>query len=50
MPSRLAPRKDRRQTHAVTVRDRDSMAQDTIPAENVRRYLEDRIDAWTPAA
>jgi glycyl-tRNA synthetase len=34
----------------VTVRDRDSMAQDRIPAENVRRYVEDRIDAWAPAA
>ena len=34
----------------VTVRDRDSMEQDRIPAENVRRYIEDKIDAWTPAA
>jgi len=33
----------------VTVRDRDSMAQERIPAESVRRYLEDQIDAWTPS-
>lgn len=31
----------------VTVRDRDSMQQETIPAENVRRYVEDKVDAWT---
>ena len=34
----------------VTVRDRDSMEQERVPAENVRRYLEDRVDAWAPAA
>ena len=34
----------------VTVRDRDSMEQARIPAENVRRYLEDQIDAWAPGA
>ncbi|MEO0558177.1 MAG: glycine--tRNA ligase [Bacteroidota bacterium] len=33
----------------VTVRNRDSMAQDRIPADSVRRYLEDQIDAWVPA-
>ncbi|GAB5536163.1 MAG: glycine--tRNA ligase [Rubricoccaceae bacterium] len=33
----------------VTVRNRDSMAQDRIPADSVRRYLEDQIDAWTPS-
>ena len=32
----------------VTVRDRDSMQQDRIPAENVRKYIEDRIGSWTP--
>ena len=32
----------------VTIRDRDSMAQDRIPSENVRRYIADRIEAWTP--
>ena len=34
----------------VTIRDRDSMEQDRIPAENVRRYIEERIEAWTPGA
>ena len=33
----------------VTVRDRDSMEQERVPSENVRRYLEDRIDAWAPS-
>ena len=32
----------------VTVRNRDSMEQDRIPADSVRRYLEDQIDAWAP--
>lgn len=32
---------------AVTVRDRDSMAQDRIPKENVRQYLEDRMESWS---
>ncbi|MEP0546460.1 MAG: glycine--tRNA ligase [Rhodothermales bacterium] len=32
----------------VTIRDRDSMEQDRIPAANVRRYIEDRIGSWTP--
>ena len=32
----------------VTIRDRDSMAQERIPAANVRAYIEDRIAAWTP--
>ncbi|HEX8385541.1 MAG TPA: glycine--tRNA ligase [Rubricoccaceae bacterium] len=33
----------------VTLRDRDTTEQVRIPAENVRRAVEDRIDAWTPA-
>ena len=33
----------------VTIRDRDSMAQERIPAENARAYIADRIAAWTPA-
>ncbi|MDX1418525.1 MAG: glycine--tRNA ligase [Rubricoccaceae bacterium] len=33
----------------VTVRDRDSMAQDRIEAAQVRRYIEDRIEGWAPA-
>jgi glycyl-tRNA synthetase len=33
----------------VTIRDRDSMAQDRIASENVRRYIDDRIEGWTPA-
>jgi glycyl-tRNA synthetase len=32
----------------VTVRDRDTMHQDRLPAENVRRYVDDRIAAWQP--
>jgi len=32
----------------VTIRDRDTMAQDRVPAENVRDYFADRIRAWTP--
>jgi len=32
----------------VTIRDRDSMQQDRIPAENVRRYVEDRVEGWAP--
>ncbi|MDX1440745.1 MAG: glycine--tRNA ligase, partial [Rubricoccaceae bacterium] len=32
----------------VTIRDRDSMAQDRIQAENVQDYIQDRIRAWTP--
>lgn len=32
----------------VTIRDRDSMEQDRIPAENVRRYIEDRVEGWAP--
>jgi glycyl-tRNA synthetase len=34
----------------VTVRDRDSMEQDRIPAETVRRYIVDKIEAWAPGA
>ncbi|HLA64412.1 MAG TPA: glycine--tRNA ligase [Rhodothermales bacterium] len=34
----------------VTVRERDSMAQDRIDASAVRRYVEDKVDAWTPPA
>ncbi len=34
--------------NSVTVRDRDTMAQDRIPAENVRSYIQDRVNAWTP--
>jgi glycyl-tRNA synthetase len=30
----------------VTIRDRDSMEQDRIPAANVRRYIEDCIEGW----
>ena len=33
----------------VTVRDRDSMAQDRIEAAQVRRYVEDRLEGWAPA-
>ncbi|HEX8298835.1 MAG TPA: glycine--tRNA ligase [Rubricoccaceae bacterium] len=33
----------------VTLRDRDTTEQVRVPAENVRRLIEDRIDAWTPA-
>ena len=32
----------------VTVRDRDSMAQERVPKDNVLRYLTDRMDAWKP--
>ena len=32
----------------VTVRDRDSMEQDRMPMENVRRYIEDRVAEWAP--
>lgn len=32
----------------VTIRDRDSMQQERIPAENARRYIEERVDQWTP--
>ncbi len=32
----------------VTLRDRDSMEQERIPVENVRRVIEDRIAAWQP--
>ncbi len=32
----------------VTIRDRDSMEQDRIPAANARRYIEDRVASWTP--
>ena len=31
----------------VTIRDRDTMAQDRIPAENARVYVQDRMSAWT---
>ena len=31
----------------VTLRDRDTTEQVRIPAENLRRAVEDRIDAWT---
>lgn len=34
----------------VTLRDRDTTEQVRIPAENARRAIEDRIDAWTPGA
>lgn len=34
----------------VTLRDRDTTEQVRVPAENVRRLIEDRIEAWTPAA
>lgn len=32
----------------VTIRDRDTMEQDRIPAENARSYLEQRMHKWTP--
>jgi len=32
----------------VTVRDRDTMLQDRLPADNVRRYIDDRMAAWVP--
>ncbi len=32
----------------VTLRDRDTTEQVRVPAENVRRAVEDRIAAWTP--
>ena len=31
----------------VTLRDRDTTEQVRVPAENVRRAVEDRVDAWT---
>ncbi len=34
----------------VTLRDRDSMAQIRLPAENLRATLQDRIDGWAPGA
>jgi glycyl-tRNA synthetase len=33
----------------VTIRERDTMAQERIPADNAARWLRDRIDAWKPA-
>jgi glycyl-tRNA synthetase len=33
----------------VTLRDRDSMEQVRLPAEQVARVIDDRIDAWAPA-
>jgi glycyl-tRNA synthetase len=32
--------------HSVTVRHRDSMAQERVPIENLVRYIEDKFDAW----
>jgi glycyl-tRNA synthetase len=32
--------------HSVTVRHRDSMVQERIPAENLVRYIEDRFESW----
>ena len=34
----------------VTVRDRDTMRQDRIPAENAAAYIADATAAWTPPA
>jgi len=34
----------------VTLRDRDTTEQVRLPAENVRRAIEDRIEAWAPGA
>ena len=34
----------------VTIRDRDTMEQDRIPAENIQHYIADRIEQWTPEA
>ncbi len=32
--------------HSVTIRHRDSMAQETIPAENLESYIEDKFASW----
>lgn len=34
--------------HTVTVRNRDSMVQERIPAENLVRYLTEKSESWTP--
>lgn len=34
--------------HTITVRDRDTMAQERIAAGEVCRYLQDQISAWKP--
>ena len=37
---------DTLEKHTVTIRHRDSMAQDKIPAENLVKYLEDQFENW----
>jgi glycyl-tRNA synthetase len=32
--------------HTVTVRHRDSMVQERVPAENLLRYIEDKFESW----
>jgi len=32
--------------HSVTVRHRDTMAQERVPAENLERYIEDCFESW----
>jgi glycyl-tRNA synthetase len=34
----------------VTIRERDSMKQDRLPAEGIRRFVEDRMGTWSPPA
>ena len=39
---------DTLEDQTVTLRDRDSMVQERIPADNARRYIADRIADWQP--
>ncbi len=39
---------DTLEDQTVTIRDRDSMEQERISSDNVRRYIEDRTGRWTP--
>jgi glycyl-tRNA synthetase len=32
--------------HTVTIRHRDSMVQERIPAENLTRYIEEKFENW----
>ncbi len=34
--------------HTVTIRDRDTMAQERIPAEKICQVLQERIESWKP--
>jgi len=34
--------------HAVTIRDRDSMTQERVPLEGVRRWIGERLAASRP--